>query len=154
MWKFLTSKRPSGTPVLSPGGRYVAVIGAPLEVWGNYVAPLALWTTTEARRQLLYHRQEHAAHALDTAGSTFLYWSQCGNWLSFYEFKRQETYQIVFLDIVGGIAYRLPASDALLQELPEISVSKESILALLHHEKHLLSPMVHDAVLTEELAAE
>lgn len=152
MWKFFTSKRAAGTTVPSPGGNYVALLGTPLEVWGNYVAPFALWTATEPR-QLLYHRQEHAAHALDAAGVTFLQWSQCGNWLSFYEFKRQETYEVVLLDINGGVAHRLPATDALLQKLPKISGSKESIQALLQHEKHLSGPMVHDSVLAEELLA-
>ncbi len=151
MWKFLTSKRKVGTQVLSPGGKYIAMLGVPVEVWGNYLAPLALWTATEPR-QLLYHRQGHATHALDPSGTSFLYWSRCGNWLSFYEIKRQETYQIVFLDVTGGIAYRVPSSDVLLQMLPETSRSIESILALLQHQKHVQGPLICDPVSGEELS--
>lgn len=60
-------------------------------------------------RRIGYHRAGCAAHALDehpTNVLTFVYWSSGGNWLAFYEFKRQLAYEVVFLN--------LPASEELL----------------------------------------
>ena len=64
-----------------------------------------------------------------TQGDTpiFLYWSTDGEWLTFYEFKRQEAYQVVFLHLPAAQAYRVPATDELLSGLPTLSQSADKI---------------------------
>jgi hypothetical protein len=132
MWKFLTSSGPAGTRVPSPGGQYVAVLGPPQEVWGSYLASLAVWAAHPPR--LLYHRAGYAVHALDgrpTNTPTFVYWSPDGNWLAFYEFKRQLAYEVVLLHLPAAQAYRLPASDELLQQLPGLLQDSQRLPAFL-----------------------
>lgn len=132
----------------SPGGQYVAVLGAPQEVWGNYLADLALWAVASPPR-LLYRRAGHSAHALDrhqTDQPTFVYWSQAGDWLTFYEFKRQQTYQVVFLHPATGRLYRVPATDELLAQLPVISQSGPQLEAFLQKAAPLVNaPVLDDA---------
>lgn len=114
----------------SPGGRYVAVLGPPQEVWGNQLAALAVWEATSSR--LLYYRAGYLAHALSQGDApVFLYWSTDGEWLTFYEFKRQEVYQVVFLHLPTNQAYRVPATDELLSSLPTLSQSAAKIQELL-----------------------
>ena len=121
---------------MSPNGLYVAVIGSPHEVWGNYLAPLALWTTN-VPHQLLYHRKDYVAHALtQDKQPVFLYWSNCGNWATFYEFKRQKTYEIAFVSLADGVTFKVSASDSLLQHLGEISSSDTNILAFLQQHNY------------------
>jgi hypothetical protein len=147
MWKFLTNSAPFGTPLPSPGGQYVAVVGPPQEVWGNYLAGLALWTVGRPPR-LLYYRAGHLAHALaeHPAGQpTFLYWSQAGDWLTFYEFKRQQTYQVVFVEVATSQAYRVPATDELLAQLPALSQDGAPIKAFLQQAAPEIGPLVVDA---------
>ena len=142
MWKFLTNNRAKGTRTISPNGLYVAITGSLHEIWGNYTAPLALWTTSTPH-QLLYHRKNYVAHALNQSDKpNFLYWSDCGKWATFYEFKRQETYQIVFISLLEGVAYRVPASDSLLQRLGKISLNDTSILTFLRQHEYL-KPTIH-----------
>lgn len=148
MWKFLTNSAPAGTPVPSPGGQYVAMLGAPLEVWGNYLADWALWAAASPPR-LLYYRAGYSAHALDryqTDQPTFVYWSQAGDWLTFYEFKRQQTYEVVFVHPATGRLYRVPATEELLAQLPVISQSAPQIEAFLQKASPQVSaPVLGDA---------
>ena len=151
MWKFLTNNRAKSTKVISPNGLYVAIIGSPHEVWGNYLAPIALWTTN-VPHQLLYHRKDYTAHALTPSDKPiFLYWSSCGNWTTLYEFKRQEAYQIVFVNLSEGVTYTVPASDSFLQQLGEISVSSTNILAFLQQHKHVQAATIVEQILLIEL---
>ena len=130
MWKFLTNSRPAGTEQPSPGGHYVAVLGPPQEVWGNALVPLAVWAAAPPR--LLYYRAGYLAHALSPGdASTFVHWSAEGEWLTFYEFKRQQTYGVVFLHLPAGRAYRVPATDELLKSLPALSQDAPQIEAFL-----------------------
>lgn len=133
MWKFLTNSAPAGPRVPGPGGQYVAVLGPPQEVWGSYLATLAVWAAARPPR-LLYHRAGYAAHALDgrpTDAPTFVYWSPDGNWLAFYEFKRQLAYEVVLLNLPAAQVYRLPASDELLQQLPGLLQNSQRLPAFL-----------------------
>ena len=151
MWKFLTNNRAKSTRIVSPNGLYVAIIGSLYEIWGNYLAPIALWTTN-APHQLLYHRNNYAAHAVNQSDEpTFLYWSSCGNWATLYEFKRQEAYQIVFTSLLEGTTYRILASDSLLEQLGEISLNSTSILAFLRQYEHVKSATPVDRVSLMEL---
>lgn len=115
----------AGTALPSPSGQYVAVVGAHQEVWGNYLADFPLWAVASPPR-LLYYRAGHAAHALDvrpTDQPTFLHWSHTGDWLTFYEVKRQQNYQVVFIHAATGQVYRVAATDELLLQLPVLSQS-------------------------------
>jgi hypothetical protein len=149
MWKFLTSSGPAGTRVPSPGGQYVAVLGPPQEVWGSYLAGLAVWAAARPP-QLLYHRAGYAAHALGgrpTDQPTFIYWSPDGSWLAFYEFKRQQAYEVVFLNLPATQAYRVPASDELLQQLPGLLQNSARLPAFLASAK--AGPLVADSAPAE-----
>jgi len=149
MWKFLTNSTPAGPRVPGPGGQYVAVLGPPQEVWGSYLAGLAVWATAASPR-LLYHHSGYSAHALDghpTDAPTFVYWSPDGNWLAFYEFKRQLAYEVVFLNLPAAQAYRVPASDELLQQLPELIQSSARLSAFLASVS--TGPLVAEAAPTE-----
>ncbi|MGI4863592.1 MAG: hypothetical protein ACRYFZ_06680 [Janthinobacterium lividum] len=149
MWKFLTNSRPAGTELPSPGGQYVAVLGPPQEVWGNQLAALAVWATPA---HLLYYRAGYSAHALSQGDApVFLYWSSDGEWLTFYEFKRQEAYQVVFLHLPAGLAYRVPATDELLSGLPALSQSAAKIQAFLAAAQPRQESLVADADLPAEL---
>jgi hypothetical protein len=133
MWKFLTNSGPAGTRVPSPGGQYVAVLSPPQEVWGSFLASLAVWTAATPP-QLLYYRAGYSAHALDghpTDTPTFVYWSPTGDWLAFYEFKRQQAYEVVFINLPAAQAFRLPASDELLQQLPGLLKDSQRLSAFL-----------------------
>lgn len=150
MWKFLTNS-PTGTRVPSPNGRYIVCLGSPQEVWGSYLAALAVWTTT-APAQLLYYRAGCLAHALNQASaSLFLYWSSNSEWLTFYEFKRQEVYQVAFLHVPAGQVHRVLASEELLSKLPTLGPSAEAIQAFLQVTQPSSSPLVADAVSATEL---
>lgn len=153
MFTFLTNSRPRGRELPSPDGRYVALLGAPREVWGNYLADLALWTAGPAPR-LLYHRAGHQAHFLPPStpeNLIFGYWTPDSKWLIFYEFKRQETYQLIFIDVPAGQAYRVPASDELLTLLPTLAGSSAALEAQLHALRPAASPLLTEAVTTAEL---
>jgi hypothetical protein len=129
----------------------VALASAHPEVWGNYLADFALWTVASPPR-LLYYRADHAAHALDvrqTDQPTFLYWSQASDWLTFYEVKRQQTYQVVFIRIATGQVYRVAASDELLPQLSGLSQSGSRIEAFLQQVTHNVGPLMQDAVSAE-----
>ena len=133
MWKFLANSDPAGTHVLSPGGQYVAVLSPPQEVWGSFLAGLAVWTTATPP-QLLYYRAGYSAHALNghpTNAPTFVYWSPTGDWLAFYESKRQQAYEVVFMHLPAARAYRLPASDELFQQLPGLIKDSQRLPAFL-----------------------
>jgi hypothetical protein len=113
----------------SPGGQYVAVLSRPQEVWGSFLASLAVWTTATPPH-LLYYRAGYSAHALDgrpTDRPTFMYWTPTGNWLAFYEFKRQQVYEVVFINLPAAQAYRVPASNELLQQLPSLMQSSQRL---------------------------
>ncbi|GEM_PF-2711952 len=143
--------RQSGTVLPSPGGQYVAVTSAPWEVWGNRLADLALWAVASPPR-LLYHRAGHVAHALgecQTDPPTFLYWSSAGDWLTFYEFKRQHTYQVVCIHVAAGQVYRVAATDELVRQLPLLSQAGSQLAAFLQQAVHCVGPLVHDAVPAE-----
>lgn len=136
----------AGIPLPSPNGQYVAVIGAPREVWGNYLAELALWAVASPPR-LLYYHAGYAAHALDMHQAdqpNFLYWSQAGEWLTFYEVKRQQTYQVVFIHAATGQVYRVPATDELIAQLPALSQSSPQIAAFLQRVEHRVGALVLD----------
>jgi predicted component of type VI protein secretion system len=151
MWKFLTNSTPAGTPLPSSGGQYVAVVGPPQEVWGNYLAGLALWEAGRPPR-LLYYRAGHSARALAVHPAdqpTFLYWSLAGDWLTFYEFKRQQTYEVVFIHTATGQAYRVLATDALLAQLPALSQKGAQIEAFLQQADHSVGPLVQDEASAE-----
>lgn len=144
MWKFLTNSAPAGPRVPSPGGQYVALLTPPQEVWGSYLVSLAVWATAPPR--LLYHRAGYSAHALDghpTDTPTFVYWSRDGNWLAFYEFKRQLAYEVVFINLLAAQAYRVPASDELLHQLPGLLQNSERLPAFLASAS--AGPLVADA---------
>jgi hypothetical protein len=129
----------------------VAVVGAYQEVWGNFLADVALWAVASPPR-LLYYRAGYAAHALGMRQAeqpTFLYWSQAGDWLTFYESKRQQTYQVVFMQAATGRVYRVAATDALLRQLPVLSQSGPQIEAFLQQAAHCVGPLLRDAVPTE-----
>lgn len=144
MWKFLTNSRPAGTEQPSPGGQYVAVLGPPQEVWGNKLAALAVWAAAPPR--LLYYRAGYLAHALSPGDApTFVQWSADGEWLTFYEFKRQAAYEVVFLHLPASQAYRVPATDALLQSLPELSQNAPKIQAFLAGAQPRQEALVADA---------
>ena len=151
MWKFLTNSRPAGTELLSPGGRYVAVLGPPQEVWGNALAPLAVWAATTPP-SLLYYRAGYLAHALSSGDApVFLYWSRNGEWLAFYEFKRQQTYEVVFLHLPASRAYRVPATDELLRSLPMLSQEASQIQAFLATAQPCQDGLVTDADVPADL---
>lgn len=151
MWKFLTKSSPSARQIFSPNHLYVACVGAPHEVWGNYTAPIALWEANDPRG-LLYHREGYLAHALSPGENpTFVYWSECNNWMFFYEFKRQEVYQLVFIELPQRQVYRLLASDTLLTQLAESRLSNASIMSLLQQEKAVLAKLVLNPVTSDEL---
>lgn len=143
-----TALPPVDIQLPSPEGQYIAVVGAPQEVWGNYLADLALWAVAGPPR-LLYYRAGYSAHALhrhQTDQPTFVYWSQAGDWLTFYEFKRQHTYQVVFMHPATGRLYRVPATDELLAQLPIISQSGAQLEAFLQKESPPVSvPVLDDA---------
>jgi hypothetical protein len=127
----------------------MAVLGPPQEVWGSFLAALAVWTTATPP-QLLYHRAGYSAHALDgrpTDTPTFVYWSPAGDWLAFYEFKRQQTYEVVFINLPAAQAYRLPASDELLQRLPALMQDSQRLPAFVASAK--AGPLVAEAVPAE-----
>lgn len=150
MWKFLTNSRPAGTERPSPGGRYVAVLGPPQEVWGNALAPLAVWAATPPR--LLYYHAGYLAHALSPGDApTFVHWSTEGEWLTFYEFKRQQTYEVVFLHLPAGLAYRVPATDELLKSLPTLSQDAPKIEAFLASAQPSKAPLIADADVPPDL---
>jgi len=150
MWKFLTNSRPAGTELPSPGGRYVAVLGPPQEVWGNQLAALAVWAADAPR--LLYYRAGYLAHALTQGDAPiFLHWSAEGEWLTFYEFKRQEAYQVVFLHLPAGRAYRVPATDELLGALPTLSQSAAKIEGFLATTQPQQEALVADAEVPADL---
>jgi hypothetical protein len=151
MWKFLTNSRPTGTELPSPGGQYVAVLGPPQEVWGNLLAPLAVWVAGAPPR-LLYYRAGYLAHAL-TPGEppAFAFWSRDGEWLTFYEFRRQQAYEVVFLHLPAGGAYRVPATDELLPRLPALSASAAAIRAFLATAQPQQTPLVADAEVPPDL---
>jgi len=150
MWKFLTNSRPADTAQPSPGGRYVAVLGPPQEVWGSALAPLAVWAATPPR--LLYYRTGYLAHALSPgAAPVFLYWSTAGEWLTFYEFKRQQAYEVTFLHLPASLAYRVPATDELLKSLPALSQDAAKIEAFLASAQPSKTPLVADADVPTEL---
>lgn len=140
-----------GTPLPSPGGQYVAIVGVRQEVWGNYLADFALWAVADPLRspRLLYYRAGYAAHSLSThepEWPVFLCWSQTGDWLTFYEVKRQQTYQVVFIHATAGQVYRVPATTQLLVQLPAISQSGLQIEAFLRKAAHQVStPILDDA---------
>lgn len=151
MWKFLTNSRPAGTALPSPGGRYVAVLGPPQEVWGNPLAPLAVWAAGVPPR-LLYYRAGYLAHALSPGEPpVFLHWSRDGEWLTFYEFKRQAAYEVVFLHLPAGRAYRMPAYDALLARLPALSTDVAAIGLFITDNQLQATPLVADAEVPAEL---
>ena len=140
--------RPTTTLHPGPGGQYVAVLGPAREVWGNYLADLALWERASPPR-LRYHRAGHAAHALavpPTGPPVFVYWSLAGDWLTFYEVKRSVTYQVVFVQVAAGRVYRVPATAVLLAQLPVLSQHGPQIVAFLHQNAHGTAPLVlHEA---------
>jgi hypothetical protein len=141
----------AGTTLPSPSGQYVAVVGAHREVWGNYLADFALWSVASPPR-LLYYRAGHAAHMLgahQTDQPTFLCWSQLGDWLTFYEVKRQQTYQVVFVHAASSQVYRVAATDELLRQLPALSQSGSQIKIFLQQVVHSIGPLPQDAVPAE-----
>ena len=126
----------------------MAVTSRHWEVWGNHLADLALWAVASSPR-LLYYRAGYSAHALDRHQSdqpTFVYWSQAGDWLTFYEVKRQQTYQVVFMHPATGRLYRVPATDELLAQLPAISQSAPQIATFLQKMSTQVSAPVLDDV--------
>jgi hypothetical protein len=129
----------------------VAILGAPQEVWGNYLVDFALWAVAGPPR-LLYYRAGYSAHALDvlpTDPPTFLYWSYAGDWLTFYEVKRQHTYQVVFIHVAAGQVYRVAATDELVRQLPLLSHAGPQLAAFLQQAAHHVGPLMHDAVPAE-----
>lgn len=151
MWKFLTNSRPAGTALPSPGGRYVAVLGPPQEVWGNPLAPLAVWAAGAPPR-LLYYRAGYLAHALSLGEPpVFLHWSSDGEWLTFYEIRRQAAYEVVFLHLPAGRAYRVPATDELLARLPALSTSAAAIQTFLAGAEVRPAPLVADVDVPADL---
>lgn len=135
--------QPTTTLHPGPGGQYVAVLGPAREVWGNYLASLALWEGASLR----YHRAGHAAYALavpPTGPPVFLYWSPAGDWLTFYEVRRSETYQVVFIQAAAGRVYRVPATAELLAQLPTLSQHGPQLTALLRRAAHHPGPLVQD----------
>jgi hypothetical protein len=143
--------RMNNTLLRSPGERYVVVVGTPKEVWGNYLADIALWAVASPP-QLRYYHAGHAAHALQVplAGQpAFFYWSSDGEWLTFYEVKRQHTYQVVFIQAATGQTYRLPATNDLLLQLPVISQSGPHIAAFLQQKEVSTTQLLPDDVPVE-----
>jgi hypothetical protein len=130
----------------SPGGQYVALVGPAQEVAGNYLATIALWAVASPPR-LLYYRAGYVAHSLhvhQTDQPAFLYWSQGGDWLTFYEFKRQHTYQVVFIHAATGRVFRVPATDELFSQLPTLSQHSPQIAAYLQQAQPSVGPLVLD----------
>jgi hypothetical protein len=143
--------RMNSTLLSSPEGRYVVVVGTPREVWGNYVVEFALWAVASPL-QLRYYRAGHAAHALQAPlanQTTFFYWSSDGEWLTFYEVRRQHTYQVVFIQAATGQAYRLPSTNDLLLQLPVISQNGPHIAAFLQQEEVSATQLLPDDVPAE-----
>lgn len=141
----------AGTTLPSPSGQYVAIVSPHREVWGNYLADFALWAVANPPH-LLYYRAGHVAHALgarQTDQPTFLYWSQLGDWLTFYEVKRQQTYQVVFVHAATSQVYRVAATDELLRQLPALSQSGPQIRVFLQQVAHSIGPVLQDAVPAE-----
>lgn len=136
------------TSLPSPGGHYVAVVGPPQEVWGSYLADFALCAVASPSR-LLYHRAGYSAHALgvhQTDQPIFLYWSQAGDWLTLYEYKRQQTYEVVFICLATAHVYRVPATNKLLAQLPALSQSGPQLVAFLQKTEHVVGAPPLDSV--------
>lgn len=143
----------AGSTLPSPDGQYVALLGPPQEIWGNYLAGLALWTTAAAPR-LLYHRAGYQAHLLPASTPEvfiFGYWTPDSKWLVFYEFKRRTSYQLAFIDVPGGQVYRVPASTELLRQLPALARSSSQLEALLPTLQPSAAPLPADVVAPPEL---
>jgi hypothetical protein len=81
----------------------------------------------------------------------FAVWSSCSQWLSFYEFKRQASYQLTFIDVKQRQAFHMATSELLLQELPRIAVSHDLIMELLKQGETVAETLVQDSVAAVEL---
>lgn len=131
MWKFLTSNS-TARKLWSPNGHFLATVSAPVEIWGNQLVEIAFWQKGVAY-ELIYFHHQYMAHSLQRPGKpTFVYWSACGNWAIFYEFKRQECYKIVFLNLAENTAYEAEATNPLIDKLPSLTSGQlitETILA-------------------------
>ena len=82
----------------------------PVEVWGNYHTQIAFY---DRRNDLIYHRQDCFAHALQVGGSLeFALWSDTGEQAFFYEYKRGHIadggiYHYILIDLAQKVAYRI-----------------------------------------------
>ena len=149
MWRFLTNSH--RTSLLSPNGRYQTFLGTLREVWGSYLAPLAVWTTKKPR-EMVYHREGYAAHALaPTDPMPVAVWSTWSQWLSFYKFKRQTCYQLTFISVEQCQVYRIAASELLLQQLPRIAMSHALIAELLQQTGTAAEDLAQDPIEMKEL---
>ncbi|RZK61236.1 MAG: hypothetical protein EOO59_05555 [Hymenobacter sp.] len=115
---------------------------------------MALWAVGSPPR-LLYHCAGYSAHALSLRQPdqpTFLYWSPAGDWLTFYEVARQQTYEVVFVRVATGQACRVPATDELLAQLPALSQGGPQLAAFLQQAQLSAGPLPTDEALAAALA--
>lgn len=81
-----------------------------IEVWGNYHAQIAFY---DRHNRLIYHRQGCFAHALSVDSSIeFAKWSETGNEVLFYEYKRGYILEggichYVLIDLINKNTYRI-----------------------------------------------
>jgi len=84
-------------------------IKKPIEVWGNYMCPIAFYDRND---KLLYHNQRRTAHLMGSfEHGEFVKWSDDGAWAIFYEFERAETYDLVIINITDQSSYRINLDD-------------------------------------------
>jgi hypothetical protein len=85
-------------------------ITRPSEVWGNYHTQIAFY---DKFNKIIYHRTGHFAHAFQIDNSLeFVKWSNTGDIVIFYEFKRGHVsgdgiYHYVIINLQMGDTYRL-----------------------------------------------
>ena len=85
-------------------------ITKPIDVWGNYHTQIAFFGRDN---KIIYHRQDCFAHALQIDNSLeFVKWSDNGDFVLFYEYKRGPVpgdgiYDYVLIDLKEKEVYRL-----------------------------------------------
>ena len=85
-------------------------ITGPMEVWGNYHTQIAFF---DMGNKLVYHRQGCFAHAFQVGNLLeFVKWSDTGEFVLFYEFKRGSIpgggiYDYLFIDLIEKRVYRV-----------------------------------------------
>lgn len=97
---------------ISPNGKFYYRIRTPYSInMSNFGSSIAFY---KINNELLYHRSDCVAHWLEPCKVIeFVKWSRQGNLAYFYEYKRNEVYNIVFLDLGQIVSYRLDIENKL-----------------------------------------